>query len=116
MKNIRWIDLNIKEKLAIATALIAFTIGWGLSIAAFIVPPVGVISDGVLWILGQSLVYAASVFGITGYFSAETVKMKADMNRHFEHMERMQIEREKIRKGLDKGEAPYENDDIVEDE
>lgn len=103
-----WKDLNIKEKLAIITALAAFVIGWALSIAAFIVPPVGEISSGVLWILGQSLIYAASVFGITGYFSAESVRLRHDMDRHFEHMEMMQIQREKLRKGLDVDELPTE--------
>lgn len=112
MKQIKWVDLNIREKLAIITALAAFVIGWALSIAAFIVPPIGEISNGVLWILGQSLIYAASVFGITGYFNAETVKLRNDMNRHFAHMERSQIQRERIRNGIDEGEIP----DIMDDE
>lgn len=80
--NNNWCSLNIKEKIAIISAIAAFVAGWGLSIAAFIVPPVGEISDGILWILGQSLVYASSVFGITSYFSTETIRMKRDL-RHY---------------------------------
>ena len=114
MKQIKWIDLNIKEKLAIITALAAFIIGWCLSIAAFIVPPLGEISSGILWILGQSLVYAASVFGITGYFNAEQVKLRNDMDRHLEHMERMQIQRERLRHNVDVPELP--NETTEEDE
>lgn len=111
---VTWNNLNIREKLAIITALAAFVIGWSLSIAAFIVPPIGEISNGVLWILGQSLIYAASVFGITGYFNAETIRMRHDMDRHFAHMERMQIEREKIRKGIDVDEMPLEKEEYEE--
>ena len=89
MSKIRWVDLNVKDKLAIVSALAAFTLGWALSIAAFIVPPMGIVDDGVLWILGQALLYAASVFGITGYFTAETVRLRHDMrdyiNRRYEH-------------------------------
>ena len=48
-----------KQKIAIITALIAFGLGWGLTIAGFIIPPSGEIADSVLWVLGQSLVYAA---------------------------------------------------------
>lgn len=67
----KWKDLNIKSKIAIYTAIIAFALGWSLTIAAFIVPPTGDISDSVLFVLGQALIYAASVFGITNYFTAE---------------------------------------------
>ena len=76
----RYEHCTMKEKIAIITAVSAFLFGWGLTIAGFIVPPLGSITDGVLWCLGQALIYAASVFGITGYFSSETIRMKRDMN------------------------------------
>ena len=75
----KWKDLNIKSKIAIYTAIIAFVLGWLLTIAAFIVPPTGDISDSVLFVLGQALIYAASVFGITNYFTAEARQMKKDL-------------------------------------
>lgn len=111
MKTVNWRDLNIKERLAIITALAAFIFGWGLSISAFIVPPMGEISNGILWILGQSLIYAASVFGITGYFNAESVKLRYDMDKHFAHMEHMQMERMKIRNGVDTPEIPMDDEE-----
>ena len=73
-----------KQKLAIFTALAAFFFGWGLTIAGFVIPPVGEVADSVLWILGQGLVYAASVFGITGYFRSESRRMKKDMEHYFD--------------------------------
>ena len=104
MKN-NWRDLTIKEKLAVGSACIAFAAGWVLTaLAAFV--PLLLSEQGILWILGQSLVYSASVFGISAYFKSETVQLKRDMDRHLEHMERMQIQREKLRKGLDVEEIP----------
>lgn len=79
MKN--WGTLNIKEKLAIITAIAAFVIGWGLTIAGFIVPPTGDVHDSVLFILGQALVYSASVFGITSYFTSESKRMREDVSK-----------------------------------
>lgn len=105
-----WKDLNIKEKLAILSALGAFVLGWCLSIGAFFVPPVGEVADSVLWILGQALLYAASVFGVSAYFRSETVQLRHDMNKHLESMERMQIQREKLRHNIDVEEIPEEDD------
>lgn len=102
-------ELNIKEKLAISTALAAFVLGWGMSIAGFIAPPLGEVADSLLWILGQALIYAASVFGITGYFSAESVRMKNDINKHIEKMEKMAIQREQLRNNIPVEEIPEEN-------
>lgn len=109
--NKTWIDLNIKDKIAIISAIAAFSIGWLLTIcAAFI--QLMLSEQSILWILGQSLVYAASVFGISAYFRNETVQMKSELNNHLEKMERLQIQREKLRNGLDVDEIPkYENEE-----
>lgn len=103
-------DLNIKEKLAIISACAAFICGWVLTgIAAFV--PLLLSEQSILWILGQAMTYAAAVFGVSMYFNAETRLMKHDINKHIEHMERMQIEREKLRKGMDEGEIPEEDEE-----
>ena len=84
MKNEReflhWSELDVKTKIAYITAIIAFVIGWGLTIAGFIIGA-GVISDSVLWVLGQSLVYAASVFGVGMYVGNEIIGMKRSIRR-----------------------------------
>lgn len=100
-----------KEKAAIISAILAFVLGWGLTIAGFIVPPLGDIANSVLFVLGQALIYTASVFGITSYFSAESVALKHDINRHIERMERNSIERERLRHNIDTGEIPDEDED-----
>lgn len=102
-----WKDLSIKDKLALISASAAFTIGWALTcIAAFV--PILLSEQGVLWILGQALIYAASVFGLGMYFKNETVQMKDNLNRHLAEIEKLQLEREKIRKGIDVPEVPNE--------
>lgn len=108
MKN-NWNDLGIKEKLAITSACIAFILGWTLTIIAAFVQ-ILLSEQATLWILGQSLIYSASVFGIAAYFKSETVQMKHDMERYFERKERLQLEREKIRKGIDVDEIPTDDE------
>ena len=104
-----WNDLSIKEKLAIGSACVAFALGWLITgLAAFV--PLLISEQGVLWILGQSLVYTASVFGVSAYFRSEAVQLRRDMDRHLERMEHMQIQREKIRNGIPVEEIPNEDD------
>jgi hypothetical protein len=105
-----WNDLSIKEKLAIGSACVAFALGWLITgLAAFV--PLLISEQGVLWILGQSLVYTASVFGVSAYFRSEAVQLRRDMDRHLERMEHMQIQREKLRQGLDVEEIPNEDEE-----
>ena len=111
----KWSDLNIKDKLAIISACVAFTVGWLLTcIAAFV--PLLLSEQGILWILGQSLVYSASVFGLGMYFKSESVQMKHDMERYFDKKERLQLERMKIRNGVDMPEIPNEDEEECTEE
>lgn len=71
--------LTIKEIVTLSTAVFAILIGFGLTVAGFIVPPLGAISDSVLWVLGQSLVYAGSIFGISTHYSSEVKKFKDEI-------------------------------------
>lgn len=66
-------DLDIKQKLVIITCIAAFSLGWILTIAGFIIPPVGEVADSVLWILGQALLYSASCLSI-GMYTQSLVK------------------------------------------
>ena len=106
-----WTTLNIKEQIAIISACVAFVLGWAMSIGAFFVPPVGEVADSILWILGQALLYSSAVFGVSAYFRSEAVQLRRDMDRHLEHMERMQIQREKLRMGQTVDEIPNEEDE-----
>lgn len=76
-----------KDRAAYFTAIISFLAGWGMTIAGFVVPPIGEVSNSVLAILGEALVYAASVFGVTLYFSNQMAKFKADTRKYLENKE-----------------------------
>lgn len=73
-----WAKLDVKTKFAIVTAAVAFLAGWGLAIAGFLLPPKGEVHDSVLWILGQALIYTASVLGIGMYINNEITRLKAE--------------------------------------
>ena len=67
--------------------MVAFVAGWGLTIAGFIIDPQGEVHDSVLWILGQALIYTASVLGIGMYFNNQMAKFRADTRRYIKEME-----------------------------
>lgn len=79
--------MDTKQKTAYWTALIAFVAGWGLTIAGFCVSPVGEVSGSVLAVLGEAMVYTASVFGVTLYFSNEMMKFKRDTRKYLNDKE-----------------------------
>lgn len=72
-------DLPFKDKIAIITAIASFSIGWILTILAFYTEPIGEVHSSVEWILGQSLIYTASVLGIGMYFSSESLRLRNDL-------------------------------------
>lgn len=72
------------RKAAYVTAIISFIVGWGLTIAGFILPPRGEVSGSVLAVLGEAMVYAASVFGVTLYFQNQMAKFRHDARRYMD--------------------------------
>lgn len=58
--------------------------GVALSVAGFIVSPLGEISDSVLWFAAQTMIYAGSVFGVSVYvndkFNAITNQLTKNNN------------------------------------
>ena len=84
--------MDIKQKTAYVTAIVAFIAGWGLTIAGFIVPPTGEVSGSVLAVLGEAMVYAASVFGVTMYFSHEMAKFRHDTRRYIDEEIKQELE------------------------
>lgn len=49
------------------TAVGMLASGVALAVAGFATPPVGEISDSVLWYAAQTMIYAGSVFGVSIY-------------------------------------------------
>ena len=73
-----------KQKAAYITAIISFLAGWGLTIAGFVLPPKGEVSNSVLAVLGEAMVYAASVFGVTLYFQNQMAKFRHDSRQYID--------------------------------
>lgn len=71
----KWDSLEIKTRIAYATAVVAFVCGWVLTFIAFFIGK-GQIHDSVLWVLGQALVYTASILGVGMYVTGEVGAMK----------------------------------------
>ena len=57
----------MQDNLSKLSAIGMLMAGVGLTVAGFIVPPLGEISDSVLWFTAQTLIYAGSIFGVKGY-------------------------------------------------
>ena len=71
IKTYKWQDLCIKDKVAYATALASFVLGWALIGIAFIVQPLGQVDASVISVFGMALVYTASILGGSLYWSGK---------------------------------------------
>lgn len=56
-----------KEDIQVWTAVGMLIAGVSLSVAGFLVEPLGIIHDSALWFFAQCLVYAGSIFGVYIY-------------------------------------------------
>ena len=52
------------------SAFLMLLSGVALNVASFAVPPVGELSNSVMTYMGEALIYAASVFGLTVYVNS----------------------------------------------
>lgn len=55
--------------------------GVALSVAGFVVPPLGEISDSVLWFAAQTMIYAGSVFGVSVYINDKFRSITDKLNK-----------------------------------
>lgn len=72
---------EFKNQIGAVTALLAFLFGFGLTIAGFCVPPIGVVHDSVLWILGQCLIYAGTVLGISTHYETKVIEFEKKIEK-----------------------------------
>ena len=68
-----------RTDIQVFTAIGMLVAGVGLSIAGFIVPPTGEISDSVLMCTAQCLVYAGSALGINVYINSKFSDIKKQL-------------------------------------
>lgn len=63
-----------KADLQIWTAVGMLIAGTVLTVAGFLVTPLGIIHDSVLWFFAQCLIYAGSIFGVSIYVTGKVNK------------------------------------------
>lgn len=70
-----------RTKYQVYSALAMLLAGVALSVAGFLVPPVGEISDSVLWFFAQCLIYAGSIFGVSIYVQSKFTELKNEISK-----------------------------------
>ena len=101
--------MDPKEKISYGSAIGALVIGFGLTIAAFIVEPIGQIHDSVLWIMGQVLIFSGGIFGVGVYTTGSVRGMKREINRYMRDAE-MNVDR--TQKPVFEDENDYDDEDF----
>ena len=69
-----------RTKYQVYSALAMLLAGVALSVAGILGPPVGEISDSVLWFFAQCLIYAGSIFGVSIYVQSKFTELKEEIN------------------------------------
>lgn len=69
-----------RTKYQVYSALAMLLAGVALSVAGFLVPPLGEISDSVLWFFAQCLIYAGSIFGVSIYVQSKFSELKDEIS------------------------------------
>lgn len=70
-----------RTDLQIYTAIAMLLVGILMAVAGFLVPPVGEISDSVLWFFAQCLIYAGSIFGVSVYVQTKFEELRDKMEK-----------------------------------
>ena len=78
-KFICWKELSFKDKLSYILCIFSFIIGVLLTIAGFIVNPLGDIDASVLTSLGLFLSFSGSLIGITQHYSQKLENFKTEI-------------------------------------
>lgn len=72
-----------KDTIAVTSAVVMLAFGILLTTIGFFVNPLGEVSDSVLWILGQALIYAGSIFGIATYTKGVIREQVSDLEQRY---------------------------------
>ena len=78
---------ELQTAIQVYSALGMLIAGVSLSVAGFCVPPLGHISDSVLWFFAQCLIYAGSVFGVAVYVHTKFEDIRSKLGIKAEHSE-----------------------------
>lgn len=73
-----------KEIIAYGIAVMVALVGLGLCVAGFVVNPTGEIHSSVQWVLGEALVFVATVLGISYYARNAINSVRDNINHHID--------------------------------
>ena len=79
-----------RSTIAVITAIVMLSFGIILTSIGFFVAPLGEVSDSVLWILGQALIYAGSIFGIATYTKGVIREQVSDLEERYKRNKKEQ--------------------------
>lgn len=74
-----WNELSFKDKLSYVLCIFSFIIGVILTIAGFIVKPLGEVDASVLTSLGLFLSFSGSIIGISHHYSQQLENFKEEI-------------------------------------
>lgn len=78
---------EVRGTIAVISACVMLFFGITLTTIGFFVAPLGEVSDSVLWILGQALIYAGGIFGIATYTKGLVDKQIEELETKMRHKE-----------------------------
>ena len=81
-----------KGNIAVISAIAMLSFGMIFTGIGFFVQPLGEVSDSVLWILGQALIYAGSIFGIATYTKGVIIKQVGELEERYKREKKEAID------------------------
>ena len=76
MENNNWNSLSFKNKMSYVLCISSFIIGVSLTVAGFMVNPLGEVHASILTSLGVFLTFSGSIIGISQHYAIELEKFK----------------------------------------
>ena len=77
MENNNWNSLSFKNKMSYVLCISSFIIGVSLTVAGFMVNPLGEVHASILTSLGVFLTFSGSIIGISQHYAIELEKFKS---------------------------------------
>lgn len=75
-------EINSTTWVRKTTILTSFALGWLLTIAGFIAPPIGAVDNSVIIILGESLTYVGAALGLKQFADKTILLLKNNIEKH----------------------------------
>ena len=76
-----WKSLDFKSKLSYILCIASFIIGVLLTIAGFMVNPLGEVHESILTSLGVFLTFSGSIIGIAQHYGAQLEEFKSEVRK-----------------------------------